>query len=285
MKLFHFSDRLNIAEELRLYSALKIYYENYKKYISEFKKRLYEIPEVFMFYENLYILGNSRYERIILASIYRNKESDSEEFFVSSYLKDKFQLSEREFLSILKRGPDGIREIIKYLGDFKSEYNLNQYLGKLLLRPVSEEFINFLTLCYRYGKDLIEIIGYPYIVEKPDVKFARALILSIEDYHRRQSRYIPHTNYHPSKLSNEMKIFIAWWRRFLLYDYGIVTGEIVVFYPEKANRLPLGEGIVEKLGGLEMPRLISGEQNPMPKHIILKFIEKMGSIKGGEVYA
>jgi hypothetical protein len=82
-----------------------------------------------------------------------------------------------------------------------------------------------------------------------------------------------------------MKIFIAWWRRFLLYDYGIVTGEIVVFYPEKANRLPLGESIVEKLGGLEMPRLISGEQNPMPKHIILKFIEKMGSIKGGEVYA
>jgi hypothetical protein len=105
MKLLHFSDRLNIAEELRLYSALKIYYENYKKYIPEFKKRLYEIPEVFMFYENLYILGNSRYERIILASIYRNKESESEEFFVSSYLKDKFQLSEKRIYKHIKKGP------------------------------------------------------------------------------------------------------------------------------------------------------------------------------------
>jgi hypothetical protein len=82
-----------------------------------------------------------------------------------------------------------------------------------------------------------------------------------------------------------MKIFIAWWRRFLLYDYGIVTGEVVVFYPEKANRLPLGESIVEKLGGLEMPRLLRGDPNPMPKYYILKFVEKIESIQGGEAYA
>jgi hypothetical protein len=285
MKLLHFSDRLNIAEELRLYSALKIYYENYKKYIREFKRILYEIQETFTFYENLYILGNSRYERIILASIYRNKDPERKEFFISSYLKDKFRLPEIEFIDILKRGPDGIKEVIEYLGDLKSGYYLNHCLNSILLRPVSEEFINFLTLCFRYGKDLFEIVGYPYIVEKPTIKFAITLIQSIEDYHSSQGIYRPNDDYHPSRLSDEMKIFIAWWRRFLLYDYGIVTGEVVVFYPEKANRLPLGESIVEKLGGLEMPRLISGEQNPMPKHIILQFVEKMEGIKGGEVYA
>jgi|GEM_PF-3468937 hypothetical protein len=285
MKLLHFSDRLNIAEELRLYSALKIYYENYKKYIPEFKRILYEIPETFTFYENLYILGNSRYERIILASIYRNKEPERKEFFVGSYLKDKFRLPEIEFIDILKRGPDGIKEVIEYLGDLKSEYYLNHYLNSILLRPVSEEFINFLALCFRYGKDLFEIIGYPYIVEKPSIKFARTLIQSIEDYHLCQGIYRPYISYYPSRLSDEMKIFIAWWRRFLLYDYGIVTGEIVAFYPEKANKLPLGESIVEKLGGLEMPMLLRGEPNPMPKNHILKFIEKIESIQGGEVYA
>ena len=285
MKLFHFSDRLNIAEEIRLYSALKIYYENYHKYLSKFSKRLYMVQEVFKFYENLFILGNSRYERIILSSIYRNNESAGEEFFVRSYLKSEFRISEGEFISTLSKGIDGIKGIVEYLGDLRVKYELDDNLKNILLRPVSEEFINFLTLCFRYGKDLFEIIGYPYIVEKPTIKFAITLIQSIEDYHSSQGTYRPHDDYHPSRLSDEMKIFIAWWRRFLLYDYGIVTGEVVIFYPEKASRLPLGESIVEKLGGLEMPKLLGGDPNPMPKYYILKFVEKIESIQGGEAYA
>jgi hypothetical protein len=285
MKLLHFSDRLNIAEETRLYSALKIYYENYNKYLSKFSKRLYMVQEVFKFYENLFILGNSRYERIILSSIYRNNESVGDEFFVRSYLKSEFRILEGEFISTLIKGIDGIKEIVEYLGDLKIKYELDDNLKNILLRPVSEEFINFLALGFRYGKDLFEIIGYPYIVEKPTIKFAITLIQSIEDYHSSQGIYRPHDDYHPSRLSDEMKIFIAWWRRFLLYDYGIVTGEVVIFYPEKANRLPLGESIVEKLGGLEMPKLLGGDPNPMPKYYILKFVEKIESIQGGEVYA
>ncbi|MFZ8848531.1 MAG: hypothetical protein ACO2O4_04890 [Minisyncoccia bacterium] len=285
MKLFHFSDRLNIAEEIRLYSALEIYYENYRKYFSKFSKRLYMVQEVFKFYENLFILGNSRYERIILSSIYRNNEIADEEFFVRSYLKSEFRISEGEFISTLIKGIDGIKEIVEYLGNLKIKYELDDNLKNILLRPVSEEFINFLTLCFRYGKDLFEIIGYPYIVEKPTIKFAITLIQSIEDYHSSQGIYRPHDDYHPSRLSDEMKIFIAWWRRFLLYDYGIVTGEVVIFYPEKASRLPLGESIVEKLGGLEMPKLLGGDPNPMPKYYILKFVEKIESIQGGEAYA
>jgi hypothetical protein len=285
MKLLHFSDRLNIAEETRLYSALKIYYENYNKYLSKFSKRLYMVQEVFKFYENLFILGNSRYERIILSSIYRNNESVGDEFFVRSYLKSEFRILEGEFISTLIKGIDGIKEIVEYLGDLKIKYELDDNLKNILLRPVSEEFINFLALGFRYGKDLFEIIGYPYIVEKPSIKFAITLIQSIEDYHSSQGIYRPHDDYHPSRLSDEMKIFIAWWRRFLLYDYGIVTGEVVIFYPEKANRLPLGESIVEKLGGLEMPKLLGGDPNPMPKYYILKFVEKIESIQGGEVYA
>jgi hypothetical protein len=285
MKLLHFSDRLNIAEETRLYSALKIYYENYNKYLSKFSKRLYMVQEVFKFYENLFILGNSRYERIILSSIYRNNESVGDEFFVRSYLKSEFRILEGEFISTLSKGIDGIKEIVEYLGDLRVKYELDDNLKNILLRPVSEEFINFLALGFRYGKDLFEIIGYPYIVEKPTIKFAITLIQSIEDYHSSQGIYRPHDDYHPSRLSDEMKIFIAWWRRFLLYDYGIVTGEVVIFYPEKANRLPLGESIVEKLGGLEMPKLLGGDPNPMPKYYILKFVEKIESIQGGEVYA
>jgi hypothetical protein len=49
--------------------------------------------------------------------------------------------------------------------------------------------------------------------------------------------------------------------------------------------LPLGESIVEKLGGLEMPKLLRGDPNPMPKNHILKFIEKIEIIQGGEFYA
>jgi hypothetical protein len=34
-----------------------------------------------------------------------------------------------------------------------------------------------------------------------------------------------------------------------------------------------------------MPRLLRGDPNPMPKYYILKFVEKIESIQGGEVYA
>jgi len=280
--LFHFCDKLTIGEELRLYYSLSLYYENYGKYITEFGKKTEEVNEIYNFYENIYVLGNSRYERVILVSLYRNIDTEGAHFWIKSYIQPDFKIKEVEFVDILRKGYWGIKEIVEYFNDIKNLYYLQKPLADILLRPVSEEFINLLTLSYRYGRELIDIIGYPYIVEKPSIEFARSLIKSIEEYHRNQGLYKPHVNYTPSKLSDEMKVFIAWWRRFLLYDYGIKTGEKVLIDLNQCNRLPLGESIIERLGGLEIPVLLNGNINPMPKHHIMNFIEKMETLKGGE---
>jgi len=282
----HFSDRINISEEQKLWFALNIYYENYGKYSAKLNRKINEIPESYDLYDYLFILGNSRYERIILSSIYRNKELGGYEFFVKSYIQPKFNLKEKEFVDILRKGRAGIKEIIEIieaLDNIPEVIYLHEPLKNILLRPVGEEFINFLTLTYRYGKELIEIIGYPYIVKRPSRKFANELIKSIEVYHRSQGIYKPHVDYYPSRLSIEIKLFIAWWRRFLLYDYGIKTGKKVFFESIKCNRLPLGESIIEKIGGLEMPVLLNGSINPMPKHYVLRFINKIEEFQGGDL--
>ena len=284
MKLFHFSDKLTVAEEIRMYEALKFYYENYEvQYINgEYKISQNSIAR--KLYENLYILGNSKMQRIILSTMYAIK--DNYKWVVYNILNKKFMLEEKDFIGIISKGKNGIKEVVDLVCTHieDSYYIEGEDKIILVLRPVGEEFINFLTLCLRFGNDLIEAIGYPVNIEMPTLDFANKLLRDIQEYQLRQGIYKPAVDYDLVSLSDRMKLFIAAWRRFLIYDYGVITGyrNGILFEPSKCSRLPLGESIIEKFGGLEMPVLLSGVENPMPKHRLISFIELVESLKGGE---
>lgn len=108
--------------------------------------------------------------------------------------------------------------------------------------PAGDEWVNFLYAVLRLGGAAPQRLGLPpATTPAPSAEHARALAAALRTHGEAQGYYNPAgpgKPYPMDRLSADLKLFIAWWRRAILDAYGLSPPAPLIDL-ERADRMPL----------------------------------------------
>ncbi len=215
--------------------------------------------------EIFWLCGNSRYERVLLSSLYITAQS--KQYVLKSYIDDNFQL-------VVGSNEASISYIINNINPkeiFYSPYRREAFTA--LITPAAEEFAAFCALAFQFGYPRITEFFRNVVLPEVDPQKALEYARNIHEYAQRQQAYNPHPEYlKPGVISEDFLVFIYRVRKLLLNLYGFTAEWPYSFSPLRAQKTPL-HPVTFDLG---VPRLRTNNQlNYRHKDIMLRLIEEV----------